>query len=161
MIALSLAKEYPGRIEKLVLCDTRHKIGNAETWNTRIDQVKSSGIKSISDAVMGRWFPESFQKTHPQIVQGCKNMLKRNSPEGYIHCCAAIRDADLTEIASQIRHSALIIVGSEDGSTTPADVRSLHELMPGSEFVIMNGSGHIPCVDNPTALSKLIADFIK
>jgi len=161
MIALLLAHRYSERIEQLILCDTRHIIGTIDSWNIRIDQVKSAGVQNIADAVMSRWFPATFHTSHAEIVQGCKNMLQRNAPEGYIQCCQAIQKSDLTDVAGKVRQPCLIIVGSEDGSTPPDDVRSLHELMPGSKFVIMNGSGHIPCVDNPEALSKLIADFIK
>ena len=44
MIAQVLASLIPEKIEKLVLCDTRHKIGNAQIWNDRIAAVKEKGI---------------------------------------------------------------------------------------------------------------------
>ena len=36
MIALTLAVRTPSKIPKLILCDTRHKIGNAQIWDERI-----------------------------------------------------------------------------------------------------------------------------
>lgn len=161
MIAQLLAHRIPEKIEKLVLCDTRHKIGNAQIWNDRIALVKEKGLSAVSDGVMQRWFSETFRENEAVKVSGYKNMLERAPVLGYLKTCEAIRDADLTEIAKQIKIPALCIVGSEDKSTTPGEVKNLADLIGGSKYEIIQGSGHIPCADNPEALSKLIIDFIK
>ena len=41
------------------------------------------------------------------------------------------------------------------------EVKNLADLIEGSKYEIIEDSGHIPCVDNPAVLSKLIIDFIK
>jgi 3-oxoadipate enol-lactonase len=161
MIAQLLANRIAVKIEKLVLCDTRHKIGNAQIWNDRIKAIEEDGLNSITDGVMQRWFPEAFRKQHAVAVDGYKNMLVRTSAIGYIKTCEAIRDADLTEYAKQIKQPVICIVGSKDKSTLPEEVKNLADLIKGSGYEVIEGSGHIPCVDNPVALSKLIIDFIK
>jgi 3-oxoadipate enol-lactonase len=161
MIAQLLAHRRPEKIDKLILCDTRHKIGNAQVWDDRIAVVREKGIAAVSDGVMQRWFSETFRKNEAVKVLGYKNMLERTPVPGYIKTCEAIRDADLTEITRQIKIPALCVVGSEDKSTLPEEVKNLADLIEGSVFKIIQGSGHIPCVDNPQALSKLIIDFIK
>lgn len=161
IIAQLLVHHHPEIIEKLILCDTCHRIGFTDFWNTRIQQIKSHGLKSISEDVLKRWFPPFFHIAHPAIVQGCKNMLERCDLKGYIKTCEGIRDADTREIVRQIKKPVLCIVGSEDKSTTAEEVKALADLIEGSVFKVIPGSGHIPCVDNPTVLSKLIIDFIK
>ena len=161
MIAQVLAVRTPSKFPKLILCDTRHKIGNAQIWNERISVVNEKGLAAISDGVMQRWFSKSFHETHPEKVAGYKNMLERTPPTGYIQTCVAIRDGDLTETAKEIKIPALCVVGSEDKSTSPEEVKNLSDLIAGSRFEVIQGSGHIPCVDNPELLSKLIIDFIK
>ena len=161
MIAQILAHRSPEKIEKLVLCDTHFKIGNEQIWNDRIALVKKKGLAAVSDGVMQRWFSSTFRSEKSVRVAGYKNMLECTPVLGYIKTCEAIRDADLTEIAKQIKIPALCVVGSEDKSTLPEEVKNLADLIEGSVFKIIEGSGHIPCVDNPEALSKLIIDFIK
>ena len=161
IIAQLLAHYHPAMVEKLILCDTRHKIGFTDLWNNRINQIKSHGLKSIADDVIKRWFPPFFHAGHPVIVEGCKNMLVRCDLKGYVQTCEAIRDADTTGIAKQIKKPVLCVVGSEDKSTTVEEVKALADLIEDSGFEIIEGSGHIPCVDNPEALSKLIIEFIK
>ena len=160
MMAQVLAGLLPERIEKLVLCDTRHKIGNADIWNERIDTVSRHGLEKIADGVMSRWFSESFRSAFPEQVQGYRNMLLRTPVPGYIATCEAIRDGDLTTQASSIRIPTICIVGSEDQSTPVEEVRSLASLIPGSQFEIIENAGHIPCVDSPGALVKLIKEFV-
>jgi 3-oxoadipate enol-lactonase len=160
IIAQLLAHRHPDLVERLVLCDTRHKIGFPDLWNDRIKQIKEQGLKSISDDLMKRWFGPSFHKESPAVVQGCKNMVERCDPAGYVQTCEGIRDADTTEIAKRIVQPTLCLVGSEDKSTTPEEVKALANLIEGSRYEIIEGSGHIPCVDNPEILSKLILEFI-
>lgn len=161
MIAQILANKNPGLITKMVLCDTAHKIGTATSWNDRIGQVKSGGIKLISHSVMKRWFSHIFHMDHPEIVAGYKNMLERCDLEAYIQTCEAIRDADITSISKSLKIPALCIVGADDLSTTPAEVESMSKLIAGSRFEVIRNSAHLPCVDSVDEFSQLIIDFIK
>jgi 3-oxoadipate enol-lactonase len=160
MIAQVMAYKTSGLVEKLVLCDTRFKIGTRQFWDERIDAVNKSGLHSISSSVMQRWFSEDFRNHEPYRVAGYRNMLERTPVIGYVRACEAIRGADLTETAKQIRIPTLCVVGAEDKSTTPEEVKSLSDLIAGSRFEVIEQSAHIPCVDNPAILNKLIIDFI-
>jgi 3-oxoadipate enol-lactonase len=161
MIALLLAGRIPERIVKLIFCDTRHKIGSTQSWNERIAAVKEKGIAAVSDSILQRWFSEKFKREQGEKYGGYKNMLERSPVLGYIKTCEAIRGADLAETAKKIKISSLCIVGSEDKSTPPGDVKDLADLIEGSAYKVIKGSGHIPCVDNPEVLSKMIIDFLK
>lgn len=160
MIAQLMAYHHPDMIDKLILCDTRSRIADKTFWNSRIQQVESNGLGSISDSIMQRWFPRPFHQNFPEKIVGYRNMLERCSSIGYIQTCAAIRDADLTAKSKEIKFPALCIVGSEDLSTTPDEVKELSMLIADSTYKVIEGSGHLPCVDNPAALSELISDFI-
>ena len=161
MIAQLMAHHHPSLIGNLILCNTRHKIGDTAGWNNRIQQVELSGVAGIAGTVLQRWFPEHFWAKCPEMMAGIRTMLERCNTAGYIQTCKAIRDADLTEISKQIKHRTLCVAGSEDLSTTVEDVKGLADLIPGSRFEIIQRSGHLPCVDNSEKISSLILDFIK
>lgn len=160
MIAQVMAHKTNGLIEKLVLCDTRFKIGTRQFWDDRIAAVKNGGLHSISTPVMQRWFSEDFRDREPYRVAGYRNMLERTPAIGYIRACEAIRDADLTDVARQIMIPTLCVVGAEDKSTPPDEVKSLADLISGSRYEVIDKSAHIPCVDNPSVLNRLIIEFI-
>lgn len=159
LIAQLIAYNQPELIHKLILCDTRHKIGDAEGWNNRIRLVQEGGVASVSDSILQKWFPVEFQESHPAVIKGIKTMLDRCSSQGYIQMCMAIRDTDLTESTKKINRKTLVLVGSKDGSTTPSDVKSMADIIPGAQFEIIPGSGHLPCIDNPEKMTSLILNF--
>ena len=160
MIAQLLAFHYSDKFEKVVLCDTCYKIGTTESWDNRILQVRNSGLASISSTIVQRWLSNSFRQKFPERVAAYRNMLERTSSLGYIQTCLAIRDTDIKQQASQIKIPTLCVVGDEDLSTTPSEVKSLSDLIPDSIFQVISDSAHLPCTDNPTKLSKIILDFI-
>ena len=61
-------------------------------------------------------------------------MLTRTPLEGYLGCCAAIRDADLTAAARALAVPTLCMVGDLDGSTPPALVAELAGLVPDGQL---------------------------
>jgi 3-oxoadipate enol-lactonase len=159
MIVTQYAARHPGRVRRLVLCDTAHKIGNDELWNSRIAAVEREGIASIRDMVMERWFSPSFRSSQRAALAVCSNMLVRQPVAGYSGTCAALRDTDNTDLVKALKIPVLLMVGSNDGSTPPDLVRSTHDLIPGSRFVVLDGPGHIPCVEAPEETARLIGDF--
>lgn len=160
LIVQSVYAKKPELVEKIVLCDTAHKIGTAEFWNGRIETATTAGIASMADAILDRWFTGEFHEKRKADVAGYRNMLVRQSVDGYAATCAAIRDADFTALVAKITVPVLCIVGDQDGSTPPDLVKATADLIPGAEFEVITGSGHIPCVEQPAALAKLLADFI-
>jgi 3-oxoadipate enol-lactonase len=160
LVAQGLYATHPGLVRALILCDTAHKIGTAESWNTRIDAVRRSGIDSIADGVMKLWFTPAFHAEKPALLAGCRAMLARQPVEGYAGICAAVRDADHTELVGRIAAPTLCLVGDQDGSTPPALVRSMADLIAGAEFAVIEGAGHIPCVEQPAQLVARIREFL-
>ncbi|MBO6718249.1 MAG: 3-oxoadipate enol-lactonase [Rhizobiaceae bacterium] len=160
LIAQGLAALRPDLVERLVLCDTAHKIGTDELWNARIDAVKEGGIASIADAILERWFTPGYRDPSNADFVGYKAMLVRQTVDGYAGTCAALRDADLTESTRALKVPALCIVGDQDGSTPPDLVRSMAGLIAGSRFEIIKDAGHLPCIEQPAATAKLIREFL-
>jgi 3-oxoadipate enol-lactonase len=148
-------------VRGLILCDTAHKIGSHELWNQRIDQIRQNGVESIADAILERWFSESFRQAAPEAVAGWRNMLVRTPVEGYIGTCAALRDADLTAAAKNLKVPVRCLCGSEDGATPPELVQSMSALIANSRFQLVDGAGHLPCIEAPEQLASAIHRFIE
>jgi len=160
-IALGLAQAHPGRVDRLVLCCTGAKIGDAALWNPRIAAVEQGGVAALSEAVLQRWFPPAVHVAEAPELALVRNMLNRTTAAGYIATCVALRDSDLTEAARGVRAPALCVAGSLDASTPPQLVRSLVALVPGAEYFEIEGAGHLPCVQTPAVLADRIGAFLR
>lgn len=160
LIAQGLATLRPELVQALALCDTAHKIGTDDLWNSRIAAVNESGISAVSDGIMQRWFTPSYRTPDNPDFVGYTAMLTRTTIDGYAGTCAALRDADLTESTRALRVPTLCIVGDQDGSTPPDLVRELASLIEGSRLEIVEDAGHLPCIEQPEKTAELIRSFL-
>ncbi len=160
MIGQALAGTRPDLVRGLVLCDTAHKIGPPELWQTRIDAIKGEGIAAIADGILGRWFSSDFHEHFPEELEIWRSMLCRTPAAGYIGTAEAIRDADLTKIVKNLTIPTVCVVGSEDGATTPALVKSTADLI-GADFIEIKGPGHLPCIETPEEVANIIRRFLR
>ncbi|MEQ9200121.1 MAG: alpha/beta fold hydrolase, partial [Rhodospirillales bacterium] len=161
IIAQGLWAKRPDLIRALVLSDTANVIGPKEIWDQRIEAITKGGIEPMGDAVMERWFSPGFRTSRTAELAGYRNMLVRTSADGYVGVSAAIRDADMTESTRNINIPTLCIVGSDDGATTPAMVRTLAGLIDGARLEVIDGVGHLPCLEQPEIMAGLIEGFLK
>ena len=160
LIAQGLYASRPDLVSALILCDTAHKIGSAETWAQRIAAIEEGGIAAISEAILERWFSKNLRENDPVQLAGWRAMLTRTPQAGYLGTCAAIRDADFTEAAKQVKVPAICIVGEEDGATPPALMRETADLIPGCGYEVIKGAGHLPCIEQPAVLSDIMLKFV-
>lgn len=158
LIAQGLAAERPDLVRLIVLADTAARIGNDDLWNSRIEQVNASGIGSMADAILERWFAPDFHKDASFAMW--RNMLVRTTDQGYARVSAAIRDTDLMVSTSNLKQPTLAVVGDRDGATPPDLVRETAELISGSQFEIIRGAGHLPCVEKPEVFLSLLRGFL-
>lgn len=160
LVAQSLAAAAPQRVRSLVLCDTANVIGPPSRWDDRIDAVTKGGLASIVDGVLKVWFTAGFLGAHPDIAQGFRTMLSRSPLAGYIACCHALRDADLREDDRKIACPTLVIVGDQDASTSPVAARELCAAIKGAKLEVIANAAHIPTIEQPEALNRLLLEFL-
>jgi len=158
MIAQGLAVKRMDLIRGMVISNTAAKIGTPDLWDERIKGVQDGGIAALADAVMERWFSDAFRAT-PDLLEW-KHMLVRQPDEGYVGCSAAISGTDLMAATATLTLPTLAIAGSEDGSTPPDLVRETAELIRGSDFALIRGAGHLPCVEKPEEYAELLTGFL-
>lgn len=159
MIGQGLAVKRMDLVRALVISNSGAKIGVPSMWQDRIDAVNRDGIESLADAVMERWFGRAFRDTEELIAW--RNMLVRQTVDGYAGCSAAISGTDFYIPTSGLRLPVLGIAGTEDGSTPPDLVKETVDLVPGSKFALIRGAGHLPCVEKPEDYARILTDFIK
>lgn len=159
LIGQGLAARRPDLVRALVLMDTAAKIGTAQMWQDRIDAITAGGVEALADPILERWFTPAFRAANPGFALW-RNMLTRTSVPGYTGCCAAIAGADLTDSTRALRLPVLAMAGDADGSTPPDLVRATADLC-GADFHVIPDAGHIPCVEQPQATARLLADFLE
>lgn len=159
MIGQHLAATRPGLIRALVLSNTAPRMGTPAMWAARIDAIRAGGIAAKEGAILDRWFGPAFRALPEARLWGA--MLTRTPVEGYLATCAAIAAADLTAATADLRLPVLAIGGSADGASPPDVVRATAAMIPGAACHIIEGAGHLPCVEDPGAYAAILVPFLK
>ena len=118
-------------------------------------------MSAISDGILQRWFSPPYRQDNHADFKGYRNMLERTPVAGYVGTCHALRDADFTTTTPHLQVPTLCVVGRDDGSTPPALVRQLADLIAGAHYHIIDGAGHLPCIEQPDALYALMHPFLQ
>ena len=159
MVGMWLGVNASPRIDRLVLANTAAKVGTAELWNARIEAVRQGGMAAVADTVVGRWFTDGFRAREAAAVSRVRQMLLDTPPEGYIACCAAVRDMDQREDIAHISRPTLVIAGTYDAATPPVDTRRVAETVSGARYVELDSS-HLSNVEQAGRFTEEAMGFL-
>ncbi|WGV15012.1 3-oxoadipate enol-lactonase [Fuscovulum ytuae] len=157
MIAQRMATLAPSRIAGLFLSNTAMKVGTDESWAARIAGITEQGLRGMAAQIMDRWFAPAFRASDE--AKAWETMLMRGDNAGYIGACRVLAAADLRTTSPAIACPVLLVGGTTDASTPEELVRATAVAINGARVEIIQGSGHIPAIDNPDITARLLADF--
>src|SRR4051812_37369265 len=153
-----LAAKRPDKVERLVLCATSAYMPPRNLWQERADVVRLKGMDAVADSVIARWFTSANQASPG--AQATRRDLLRIDPVGYARCCEAIGAMDLRGRIGAIRAPTLVVAGAEDPATPVAMAEEICNLIPGAQLAVVPNAAHLIAVEQPDALTRLIADFL-
>jgi 3-oxoadipate enol-lactonase len=157
--ALSLALRAPERVRSLVMANTGARIGSVEFWDTRMALARERGMAAVADITIPNWFTERFRTHEPDTVRPFRHDIESTPVEGYLGCCAAMREEDLRESLTAVRCPVLAIAGAVDRSTPPELLQFVHARIPGSRLVTLEAA-HISNVEQAQAFNDVLAAFL-
>ena len=160
MVGMWLAANAPDRIDRLVLICTAAHLPPAGSWLARAEQVRTGGMPSVADAVLGRWFTPRFRAALPARVAPYRAMIAATPAEGYAGCCEAISTMDLLADLPRIVAPTLVIAGADDPATPPEHGERIHAGIAGSRLVVVPSAAHLANVEQPDAITHLILDHL-
>jgi 3-oxoadipate enol-lactonase / 4-carboxymuconolactone decarboxylase len=155
-----VAANAPGRITNLILANTSPTFGSPANWVTRIEAVRKGGMASITDLAMQRFF-SSETLPHNSDAASVRAVLLGTNPEGYIASCAALRDADLVPMLSEIKTPTLIIVGDHDVSTPWAGHGEVLARGIKGSRVVRLPAAHLSNIERPRSFTAALLEFLR
>ena len=158
-----------GRIENmfsaLILCDTKSVADDNETKLKRADAIKrinDGQFEFFIKEFIANCFADNFINKSEKEYREVINRSLINDPVGVKGCVLAmVGRTDTTELLPRIKIPTLVICGSEDKLSPPAVVKPMAEKIPGSEFVLVKGAGHMAPIEKAGFVNGKIAGFLK
>jgi len=140
-------------------CNTAARLGTVEGWNSRIETIREGGMASIADGTMERWFSPAYRTKNKAQVATIKQTFLQTYAPGYMSCCAALRDADLTAKVGSITAPTLLVAGSYDPVTPPSDLMWLQENIPDAQYLELKAA-HLSNMEQPDAFLAAMVSFL-
>lgn len=160
MTAMQIARQWPDRVLKVILSSTTPHMPPRETWQARIEQVRSQGMGAVAEATLTRWFTAQFRSAEPGRVDRVRQMLLATQPDGYTACCAAIRDMDLREDIKAIRATTLCIGGLKDPGTPPSAAELIATSIPGAQLKMLDAA-HMLNIECAQEFTGALLEFLQ
>lgn len=159
MTAMQIATLWPDRVLKIALCSTSPYMGLGDAWNARIEAVRKEGVAPLIDGILQRWLTTPYRTTHPDQVERIRAMLLTVKPQGYAACAAAIRDMDQRQSIKTITAKTLVIGGTQDPGTTPADHALIAASIPGAQLVMLEAA-HLLHIERQQEFTEALLQFL-
>ena len=163
IVAMEVYRQAPDRIERLALLDTNPLAEQEDIKarrDTQIAKVSGGGLKQVMMEEMKPLYLIDGPRRQ-QILELCMTMALDQGDDVFIRQSHALQNrADQQDTLRSVTIPTLILYGESD-QLCPAERHELmHELVPGSELLVVRGAGHLPSLEQPETVTRALLDWL-
>ncbi|MFF5955750.1 bifunctional 3-oxoadipate enol-lactonase/4-carboxymuconolactone decarboxylase PcaDC [Streptomyces luteogriseus] len=155
-VGIELALRHPERLASLALIAASPRFGTADEFRQRGVIVRTNGLDPIARIAPERWFTGGFAAAQPAITEWAVQMVRTTDPGCYIASCEALASFDVRPELGRVGVPTLVLVGSDDQVTGPAEARTLVAGIPDARLAVVPGASHLVPVEQPAAVTDLL-----
>ncbi|MGZ0198705.1 alpha/beta fold hydrolase [Streptomyces sp. RM1] len=155
-IGIELALRHPERLASLALVAASPRFGTADEFRQRGVIVRTNGLDPIARTSPERWFTGGFAAAQPAITEWAVQMVRTTDPGCYIAACEILAAFDVRAELGRVGVPTMVLVGSEDQVTGPAEARTLVAGIPDARLAVVPGASHLVPVEQPAAVTDLL-----
>ncbi|PPS72503.1 MULTISPECIES: bifunctional 3-oxoadipate enol-lactonase/4-carboxymuconolactone decarboxylase PcaDC [Streptomyces] len=155
-VGIELALRHPERLASLALIAASPRFGTADEFRQRGVIVRTNGLDPIARTAPERWFTGGFAAAQPAITEWAVQMVRTTDPGCYIASCEALASFDVRSELGRVGVPTLVLVGSDDQVTGPAEARTLVAGIPDARLAVVPGASHLVPVEQPAAVTDLL-----
>ena len=167
-IVVGLTLGYPEMVKALIIANSgfapmqRSEEEMKEMMKLREQRMKvveEQGLEPIIDDSTAMVFSAGWPEKNPEVVEQYKRIRLKNDPKAYIIAMRAMVWRAQPPDVSSIKCPTLVIGGESDGLMGAEGARATHELIPGSQLVVMP-TGHAAAIERPEEFNSAVLNFL-
>ena len=163
-VALAFYRRFSLRVRALILADTRPQADTEQAQRNREEQAQKilkEGMQSIADDFLKKVLTPATLSEKPETVALVREMILKTAPQGAANALRGMAARpDQTAFLEQILAPTLILVGSEDQLTPPADAQLMHREIRGARLEIIEGASHLSNLERPAEFNLALERFL-
>jgi pimeloyl-ACP methyl ester carboxylesterase len=153
------------RCRALVLADTK---SGADTEQGRagrdamVKMVEREGAAGVAKEMLPKLLGETTRAGRPEVAQYVGQLIERQTPAAIAGALRRLRDRpDATPLLTDINVPTLVLVGSEDTLTPPAESEKMSALLPHATLDVVAEAGHLANLERPAAFDAALGAFLR
>ena len=159
LIAQETYARHPKLIKALALCFTSPAFAGGSSDFTK--QFIAARIGPLDE---GKTMAQIAAKLIPTMGSNSKlaeQIMAGVPPDTYRKAVKLLTTFDRRKELASIKVPTLVVAGSEDKTAPPAVMEKMAQKIPGAEYVLMQGCGHLGPMDQPDAFNDALHFFLK
>lgn len=157
LVAQGLAVKRPDLVAALVLSGSAARLPSPAHWAARAAQVRTQGLAAEGERLSRRWFSRDARARGLDLHWRAR--LLACPPAIWAATAEAIAGADFYTTTAALHLPVLGLAGAEDAEVPPDLVAETAALAQHGRFHLIRRQGHLPCVEDPAGMARLIAEF--
>lgn len=157
-IALQYALDYPEEVKGIVIMTVamKPKTRKLGTYELRLNALED-------EKTYDEWI--AFQRNamkfvDPELREKLIERHRQVGPLSQYHDLKTIDAFDVSDRIATLKPKLLLLRGLDDPGEPPEYEKDIHEAVPGSQYVKLNGAGHFPATEVPEQFNKILEDFV-
>ena len=164
LVAQEFYVRYPEKVAALALCFTSAAFAAGSNFakqfvDARIGPLDAGkSMREIAEEVMPA---QRGRISDKEGLTRAQRIMAAVPPDTYRKAVRLITTFDRREDLAKIAVPALLVAGSDD-VTAPAQLMGhMAQKIPGAEFVVLRGCGHLGPMDQPGEFNKVLEGFLR
>lgn len=162
-VALEFARQHPGRLEGLLLVDTRAEPDSEDAKAKRYETaqaVRREGIGVLETSMIPKLLSERTRIERRDLMDQVRSMIRATSPEGAARALEGMAERpDQRPHLAALKIPTLIVVGEKDELTPPDASRAMAKAIHGSRLAIVPQAAHLVPLEAPHALNGALSSW--
>ncbi len=163
-IAQETYARYPGSVKALVLSFTSPAFGGKSG-----EFARQFIAERIGPLDAGKTMAEIASQLMPRLrgsgsapggVAHAERVMSEVPPETYRKAVQLLTTFDRRHDLRKIAVPTLVLAGSEDKTAPPQVMGRMAKEIPGAQYVVLEGCGHLGPMDQPEAFNKAVEEFL-
>jgi 3-oxoadipate enol-lactonase len=163
-VAQEAYARFPGRIKALALCFTSAAFGGSggdfqrQFIAARIAPLDDGRtMADISSELMSTMRGSRFR---PGGLERAERIMAGIPPETYRKAVALLTTFDRRALLPRIGVPTLLLAGAEDRTAPASVMQRMAQRIPGAEYVLLDGCGHLGPMDQPGEFNAALEAFL-
>jgi len=164
------AIDHPERVDRLVLNTAGGSQADPEVM-ARIRTLSMAAAENPDWETVGariRWLMADKERNYDDVIASRQAVYRQPGFVGAMDDILALQDPEIRarnivspEDYGRIAAPTLVLWTSDDPTADVSEGRRIATMIPGAEFVVMEGCGHWPQYEDPAEFNRIHLDFLR